>query len=63
MQGTLTIGNGGNGAGIGFDGVTSGAGTGVINFNESMAYNSSSPIYEFYPVISGAISVVQNGQE
>ena len=61
IQGTLTIGNGGNGAGVGYASVTTGAGSGVINFNEASAFESSSTTYPFYPTISGNIAVIQNG--
>ncbi len=41
--------------------VTTGAGTGVINFNQALAFGSSSTTYDFLPTITGAITVEQNG--
>jgi autotransporter-associated beta strand protein len=62
VQGTLIIGSGSaGGAGIGFANVTSGSGSGLVEFNQATAFNSSSTTYPFYPNITGNVSVAQNG--
>lgn len=60
VQGALTIGSGSNGAGIGYATVTSGSGSGVIQFNEEGAFQSASDVYPFYLTITGSIGIIQN---